>query len=546
MLYYICVTGEYFAQIIEKTVNIKEVKVKSIQGKFVTIIISGMLILALSISILSVFYISQILDNDSDIITESVAKAEALKINKVISDVENSVETMRHYVTSTIESVDNIKNTEYRNEYLLRAKDIFCAIAEESKGTLAFYMRFAPEVSDNQTGFYLGRATSSASFEDMPPRDLADWENSPWYAEPKNTGAPVWLLPYEDSNLRNEIISYVVPVYKDHQFIGVIGVDFEFSELTKMVTEVSVYNNGFAFLTNKNRDSVYFSPVDDHMLNRVQTHHGFAEEAMSLDNGMVLIIHADYSDIQRDSYQVVTMIVAIVLILMIAFTVITYYLTVRIVRPLKKLTKAAELLAEGETDLHLESCETADEICVLTKAFERTAEKLNTYMSCVKTLAYKDSLTGVKNRTAYNEMTTELDVKLKIGYHEPFALLTADVNYLKQTNDKYGHEVGNRIIVKAAKIICDVFKRSPVYRIGGDEFVVMMTGDDLANYNDLLREMDVRLEENFIIVDGDHVPISIARAIAVFDPVTDVSVEDVFNRADQKMYEHKKQVKGLK
>lgn len=263
-----------------------------------------------------------------------------------------------------------------------------------------------------------------------------------------------------------------------------------------------------------------------------------------LDNGMTLIIHADYSDIQSDSYRIVTITVIIVIILLSLFTLITYLLTKKIIYPLKKITKAAELLADGKTDLELESCETDDEIGVLSRAFEKTADKLRGYMSYINALAYKDGLTGLKNRTAYNEMTAELDVKINIGYYEPFAMLSADINLLKQTNDKYGHEAGNKLIVKAAKIICDVFKHSPVYRMGGDEFAVFLKGQDLDNLEALILELDSRCRESILIVNGDQIPIIIARGAETFNPLIDVSVEDVYNRADMKMYEYKEQIKS--
>ena len=182
---------------------------------------------------------------------------------------------------------------------------------------------------------------------------------------------------------------------------------------------------------------------------------------------------------------------------------------------------------------------------MLARAFEKTAEKLRCYMSYINALAYKDGLTGVKNRTAYNEITAELDVKIKIGYYEPFAMLSADINLLKATNDKYGHEVGNKLITRAAKIICDVFKHSPVFRMGGDEFAVLLKGEDLENLDTLITEMDMRCRESTIIFDSAEIPISIARAAEVFDPTLDSCVEDVYNRADKKMYENKEETKKL-
>ena len=176
---------------------------------------------------------------------------------------------------------------------------------------------------------------------------------------------------------------------------------------------------------------------------------------------------------------------------------------------------------------------------MLATAFEKTAEKLGGYMNYINALAYKDSLTGVKNRTAYNEIVTEFDLAMELGDCEPFALVVADINGLKKTNDRYGHEIGNRLIVKAAKIICDVFKHSPVYRIGGDEFVVLLRGQDFDDRVALLNMMDENYKSASVMAGEEIIPVTVARAMEDFDLGFDSSFDDVFNRADKKMYEHK-------
>ena len=523
---------------------------KSLHSKFLIILISGMLILAVAISVISVLYISKILDNDSDIITGSVANTETLRINEKLREVEFSVKTMENYITSTLTDVEKLSDEAFRKEYLAMAKDTFYIIAESCDGVVAYYFRPDPVLTDATAGFHIARTSSNANFVEFQPTSLSGWESAPyeevcWFSEPRTTGSAIWLEPYHDKATNINMISYVIPIYKNHVFIGVVGVDYEFSNLCKMVKEISVYDNGFAYLGNPdNEEEIFYSPVDDHLLNRAHTDHGFAEEHKLLENGMTLVIHADYSDIQRDSYRIVNIIIIIVVVLLSGFTFIMYLLTRRkIIQPLKKITEAAELLAEGNTELRLESCYSRDEVGVLARSFEKTAEKLRGYMSYINTLAYKDALTGIKNRTAYNEMMAEIDVKIKIGYYEPFAMLSADINLLKETNDKYGHEIGNKLIIKAAKIICNVFKHSPVFRMGGDEFAVLLKGKDLENLDELLLELDEICRESALIVDGTEIPISIARAAEKFNPSLDVCVEDVYSRADKMMYEHKEKEK---
>lgn len=517
---------------------------KSIQTKFLSVVISVILIIALTTTLISFLYTSRILENDSDIITESVANTESLKINTYLRDIEYTVNSMKNYILSTLKSPSELSDKAARDDYANSAQETFFAIVDNFNGILAFYLRFSPDISDNTAGFFVSKTTDNAILHEIDPTDLTDWENASyesicWFSEPKKNGKPTWISPYMNEENKVDVISFVTPIYIDSQFIGVAGVDIEFSTITDMVSQISVYDNGFAYLTNDEENSVYFSPVSEHMLDKAHTDHGFAEEHKSLNNGMKLVIHADYSDIQRESYRMTFLIIMAVTLFLVIFILITWMITKRIVSPLKKLTSAAELLADGNAQISLDDCKTQDEVGILAAAFEKTAEKLHGYMKYINALAYKDALTGIKNSTAYNEQSTELDVKIKMGECEPFAIIVADVNGLKMTNDKYGHDFGNKLLIKSAKAICDTFKRSPVFRIGGDEFVVILRGEDFENRTALISDLDERLSQTFISIGDVELNVSLARAMAVYDSDTDISFDDVFNRADKNMYEHK-------
>lgn len=91
--------------------------------------------------------------------------------------------------------------------------------------------------------------------------------------------------------------------------------------------------------------------------------------------------------------------------------------------------------------------------------------------------AYKDGLTGIGNKTAYNKTVSELNDKIAEG-KAVFAVIMVDLNDLKKVNDDHGHKAGDTYIKGCCHLICDVFKHSPVFRIGGDEFVAILQGKD--------------------------------------------------------------------
>ncbi|MCR5355120.1 MAG: GGDEF domain-containing protein [Lachnospiraceae bacterium] len=152
-----------------------------------------------------------------------------------------------------------------------------------------------------------------------------------------------------------------------------------------------------------------------------------------------------------------------------------------------------------------------------------------------------DSLTGVKNKYSFFEKEKEMEEKIEYNPEIDFGIVVFDVNGLKFVNDTYGHEAGDRWIQNACKLICDIYQHSPVYRIGGDEFVVCLENTDYENREELLREFNIQIEHNNSV--GQVV---IAAGQATYNSVDDFSVRKVFDRADRRMYIRKKELKESK
>ncbi len=150
-----------------------------------------------------------------------------------------------------------------------------------------------------------------------------------------------------------------------------------------------------------------------------------------------------------------------------------------------------------------------------------------------------DALTGVKNRHAYLEAEEQLDRQIAEHRSTEFAIVILDVNDLKEVNDTQGHHAGDQLICTACKIICDIFKHSPVFRIGGDEFVVVVQGNDYGCIKELIGKM---ADRNAVATrTGDVV---IACGMAKYE--SESCVAPVFERADQNMYVNKSNLKAAK
>ena len=154
-------------------------------------------------------------------------------------------------------------------------------------------------------------------------------------------------------------------------------------------------------------------------------------------------------------------------------------------------------------------------------------------------IANIDALTKVRNKRAYDIEVVRLNENM-----HPYGIVMIDVNNLKEINDRYGHEKGDISIKKLCQVICRIFKHSPVYRIGGDEFVVILENDDYINRDSLFETLYNAFRENASTASLEPwEQVTGAVGFAVYTPETDSNVNDVFKRADSEMYENKKQMK---
>lgn len=183
-------------------------------------------------------------------------------------------------------------------------------------------------------------------------------------------------------------------------------------------------------------------------------------------------------------------------------------------------------------------------ICCLENIEEEFQQAMaqKNHLESEKRLARFDEMTGVRNKNAFKEYSNSINEKLlKNPKSYQFALILCDMNDLKLINDTRGHSFGDEAIQTASRMICNTFTHSPVFRIGGDEFVVVLKGHDFAHREHLLEVLKDESYNNKISRSG---PV-IACGIAVYDPDKDKDFSSVLDRADKSMYANKKEIKAL-
>ncbi len=279
----------------------------------------------------------------------------------------------------------------------------------------------------------------------------------------------------------------------------------------------------------------------------------------------LLCVDIEVEDVQLAIRTYTVLCIILILILGIAFSILFIIWANRsITEPIGRLEKSVSAFAKSShsqtdpnlliyNDPHIHS---KNEVESLSEAIGQMTEDMRTYASNIleaqvqvedmknqvnymDTVAYQDALTHVKNKAWYDNVAMRIDQDIDSGTAE-FGILMVDLNNLKKINDTYGHEHGNDYIFGACHKLCVVYEHSPVFRIGGDEFVVLLEKSDYENRDSLLSQIKEVFADT--AVDEHRSPwrrYSAAIGMAIYDKNTDRCINDVFKRADSIMYQDK-------
>ena len=279
----------------------------------------------------------------------------------------------------------------------------------------------------------------------------------------------------------------------------------------------------------------------------------------------LLCADIDISEIKRTVMRYTLLNIALILLLGIVFIALfIIWSNHNIASPIKKLENSVTEFAykqKGKEDIDsivIEDPEihTDNEVESLANAVVKMSEDMRSYVESIiaveskaralDELANKDALTSVRNKNAYDRFVSEMNKKIETQAAK-FALVMVDLNCLKRINDNYGHENGNEYIKKSCGVVCNVFEHSPVFRVGGDEFIVILSGRDYEERKSLVQKITDLFKDSA----GNEslepwLRLSAAIGLAEYEPERDKCVDDVFRRADKIMYENKEAMKAVR
>ena len=379
---------------------------KSIQTKLIFVISAILLVVVASFLLSSTGMTNAMLNNDSDRILLSAADYYANIIDDNFRSTEQSVGTIYNYAIKRAQTYrDFLYDSQERDRYTYDVSELGKSIAENTRGAMAVYLRYNPVDYGPISGFWYTINLNDSSWQPSIPTDMSlyepdDVEHVGWYYIPVSTGRSMWMDPYYNANLGVDMISYIIPYYFEGYEVGIIGMDISMELLEESVAEVTVYENGRAFLISTDGDLIYhedypqgidfenlstqeqkyFSNVLNEELDVVNLFAGRDGTQQKLvlkelKNGMILGIYAPVSEINAPQSALLKQQLMLSVVIFILATVIMMLWVRSITRPLKKMTAVAEHYANGNFDEEM-SVQGEDEIGILSRSLQTMSTSL--------------------------------------------------------------------------------------------------------------------------------------------------------------------------
>lgn len=540
---------------------------KSIRAKLLRVVILALLLMAIFMGTAGVLAVNRLATTNSEEIMTGICNEQTYRLDGKLNVVKHSAdliyEYLQHISTGNL-ALDYMFLTQYEDV----VEKLALSVANQTEGSMAVYFRYDPEIAGTGTaGFFYSRKSDDEVFVREETTDILkynknDIEHVGWFYVPKESGEAMWMSPYYNKNLDVYMISYVIPIYtQKKEFIGVVGMDIDFNTIMSATDTENFYDNGVLALVDLSERLMYSVDengeaqevvLDSDLYNHITTINkksallkvtdGHGNTSMirvsRLSNGMMLYVNVPSYEIYEERNHLILVYLSIGITIFAVSIVLVSRSAKAIIRPLKKLSQVATQYAAGDwSETYINKSST--EIQILSEDISIMAANTQEYIRRINTIARRDSLTGLGNKTAYVEMVEDIKRNRQDKYSR-YEIFVMDLNLLKKANDTYGHEAGDALLKEAGRYIGATFKHSAVFRIGGDEFAAILASEDYDNREELTKSFEDGMGYT---LQGEYpVQLFISFGGAVYG-VDGTDFDELFKIADDRMYAKKKEMK---
>ena len=539
----------------------------TIRSKIMQSIFGGALVASLLIGLLGNIITSFIINYNSAENMNLLCENNANQVNALFERAEESISALANYLLSEENQDKTLKDDNFRASMSETLQKNALHHIENLPGVVAMYIQYNSDYIGKSDGFYYAKSNDSDSFHliSLSTSNLSNENNN--IHIPSIYDSTTWAESYYDSKLDSHIISYIIPVYRNEILIARIGLNISTDYIEKIVKNISVYKTGHGALLKNDGTVIYHpnfetntiigegDPDFEGVIEKLNDNNNDAKDKLisykisgvqkklssyKLRNGMFLVCSAPSSEIFH--HQIVFTIINIIIVIGVVILSIfsSYLLSNKLVKPIKNLNDAATHMVNGEFDYEIEPA-TFDEIGELTNTFIETRKVLKQQIDILENEAFRDGLTGVRNKSAFMQKEAEINKAIKEGQID-FTVIAFDLNMLKVANDVFGHMAGDKLLSTFAKHLADIFGAPNVYRLGGDEFAAIIYEDGKIDSAKLISSCIEQTKT--LSVDGfPECKISCAHGCARLDKMLDHQFSDVLRKADKEMYINKAETK---
>ena len=235
---------------------------RSLRTKVTLLAVCLIIIAVVSVSLHSVFFIRNTEKQEANQLLLLLCETGEKNLDYYFNSVQKSVGK----VASAVETDLNGLEDEKLAQHVERVRKVFDEMASKTNGVLTYYYRIDPEVSSKVKGFWYtdlnGEGFVEREVTDITKYDTSDTSKLVWFTVPKYEGEAVWLPPYITDNLNKRVISYNMPIYWRGKFVGVVGIEIDYTTMAEQVESIRLYNNGYAFLSDE-EGNLFFHPYID-------------------------------------------------------------------------------------------------------------------------------------------------------------------------------------------------------------------------------------------------------------------------------------------
>lgn len=387
-------------------------KMYTIRRKIATIAVVCSLIMGLSLGVLSYLFSSDMADSDSKDYMLARAEERKTQFDGILTKIQQSVDTLTDISVGSLKDFEKFKtDPKYVEAYTDGLEDTLRHFAERTDGALTAYIRYNPDFTEPTSGLFLTRNSTEDGFESIEPTDFStfekdDLEHVGWYYIPVENKKPTWMNPYLNQNINVSMISYVVPVYMENESVGIIGMDISLETIENMISEASIYENGYSCLVDTDHNIVAHKEyqlgdslkdtapeaekiiADTEKEDQVNSYQYKGQNKLmaylTLANGMKYILTAPESDIQAKSVSLLKIMALFLLCGLLCSCICGWFISGRISKPICRITELVDQIAKLnlKKDPGIQSLSRRrDEIGQMSRAVELMQDKFGSMTS---------------------------------------------------------------------------------------------------------------------------------------------------------------------